>query len=172
MSSEKIRTEQHAALQRDNYTINSLDDEISADKLCCQLLQQFHQFLLKEARLQPLEAAALASGADYFLRDFVISNRRANIFSTSGDTVRRFGGHWYILNNLEPNLTELKNLLMGIKAFSHFCASLQLVEDQQAAAVDLACQDLDFYRQRIESFLDLTGDGFIAWETNFPDGQQ
>lgn len=156
------------ARQKENYTINDLADEIRADQLCTTLLKQFHHNLLEERHVEPLEAGTLASGADYFLRDFMIGQQRANIFSGTAAAIRRFGGHWYIVSNLEPNLPELAKLLQGAAAFYQYCADQGLIEPERATAIAAACNDLDYYQRRIESFLDISGDGFSAWKKDAP----
>ena len=166
---ETTRLQRLPEQMRDNYSIYTLEDEIRADQLCSLLLKQFHRFLLEHHGLEPIQAGTFALGADYFLRDFVISNQRANIFDITAVSIRQFAGHWYIVSNLEPNLAELGNLLKGTEAFFSYCAELQLIDPEQMTAVAEACQDLDYYRGRIESFLDITGDGYIAWEKDvFP----
>jgi hypothetical protein len=151
-----------------SYEINSLADEIRVDRLCSLLLRQFHRHLLENGHCAPLAAGSLASGADYFLREFMIGHRRSNIFNATADHVRRFAGHWYIVSNLEPNLTELNDLLQGTAAFYGFCAELQLVAPETAESIRQACGQLDSYQQRIESFHAITEDGFRSWEENCP----
>jgi hypothetical protein len=148
---------------RENYHIESFDDEIRIDKTCKVLLQEFHKYLLNDKKIAPLKAGTLAGGADYFLRDFMIDQQRTNIFDVSADLVRRFAGNWYIITTLEPNLTELKDLLDGVSEFYAFCREKKIVTADTAIAVADACQQHDFYHQRIESFHAITDDGFIAW---------
>ncbi len=148
---------------KENYHVKSFDDEIRIDKTCKALLQDFHKYLLNDKKIAPLKAGMMAGGADYYLRDFMVDQQRANIFDTSADLVRRFAGNWYIITTLEPNMTELKDILTGVSEFYAFCAEKKVVPADVAAAISDACQQHDFYHQRIESFHDITGDGFIAW---------
>ena len=165
---EKLTAEQVQARDRENYQITSLADEIRADQLCALLLKQFHLALLEKIKLDPLEAGSLAAGADYFLRDYLISNQLANIFDATAETVRRFAASWYILNNLEPNLTELRSLLKGVEAFYNYCAENDLIDRVQAAEIATACYDFAYYQERIESFFAITGDGYRTWEEDGP----
>ena len=148
---------------RKNYDIGSLDDEIRIDKTCKALLQDFHKYLLNDQKLPPLKAGMMASGADFYLRDFMVDQLRTNIFDISPTLIRRFAGNWYIITTLEPNMTELKDILTGVSSFYAFCADKKVVDSDVATAVTEACQQHDFYRQRIESFHTISGDGFIAW---------
>ena len=60
----------------------------------------------------------LANSADYFIRDFVVSIKQRNIFEERPGLVRQFAGNWYIVSNLEPNITELSEHLEGISRFT------------------------------------------------------
>ncbi len=148
---------------RENYNIGTFDDEIRIDNNCKALLQQFHKHLLDEKKIAPLQAGMLASGADFYLRDFMIDQKRANIFSASADSVRRFAGNWYIITTLEPNMVELKGILNGISSFYSFCAEKKVIKPETAAAIAAACQQHEFYAERIESFHAISGDGFMDW---------
>ncbi len=153
---------------KNNYQADSLDDEIRADQFCRNLLQIFHQHLLKEQNLEALEAGSLAAGADYFLRDFMISNQRKNIFDCSATLVRRFAGHWYIISNLEPNMAELMPILKGTERFYHYCLNNKMMAAETAEEIRRVCSDYDYYQQRIESFHNITGDGYSDWGNACP----
>ncbi len=155
-------------LDKSSYTIKTLEDEIRVDQLCCALLKKFHRSLLEEQQLDPLDAGSQAAGADYFLRNFVIDNRRGNIFEVTDKQVRCFAGHWYITSNLEPNLVELTAMLNGVASFYRFCAASSLVGQEVAAAIEQTCNDLAYYQNRIDSFHSLSGDGFMAWGKECP----
>ncbi|MEE4255152.1 MAG: hypothetical protein V2I50_14005 [Desulfuromusa sp.] len=155
-------------LNRKSYIIETLEDEIKADNNCKVLLQQFHSYLLKDKNIIPIEAGSMASGTDYFLRDFMIDNRRTNIFDISPDLVRSFAGNWYITSTLEPNMTELESILTGISHFYIFCAEKKTVNPELAEKVHQACTHTDYYQQRIESFHNISGDGYIVWNSECP----
>lgn len=155
-------------IDKNSYTITTLEDEVRVDQQCSALLKSFHRSLLEEQKLEPLEAGSLAAGADYFLRDFVIDNQRRNIFDVTAGSIRTFAGHWYITSNLEPNLAELTAMLKGAESFYNYCAHNGLIADETAGEIRVACNDFSYYAKRIETFLELTGDGFIAWEKDAP----
>ena len=148
---------------RENYDITTLDDEITADKNCQQLLKQYHYYLLKNKGFTPLESGSMASGTDYFLRDYMIDKCRTNIFAISPELVGSFAGNWYIVSTLEPNMDELQVMLAGIGGFYSFCATNGAIDPKIAATVNQACAKHEFYRQRIESFHAITADGFTTW---------
>jgi len=161
-------TEQSTLLNPGSYTFGTLEDEIKVDKLCKLLLQQYHQYMLKNNDISPLQAGTYASGADYFLRDFMIDNRRTNILEISPELIHRFAGNWYIITTLEPNMAELENILIGVHLFYTFCTEKKMLEPIRAEEVHQACSRTEYYRERIESFNEITGDGFIVWNSSCP----
>lgn len=144
-----------------------LQEEIRVDLLCTELLQTFCQELVA-AGVEPLLAGSHARGADYFLRDFVIADRHDNLLELPRGRVTQFGGHWYIIRNLEPNRTELEAILAGVSAFYQFCAVQGLVPPSLYNRVAQECAQIDFFVERIESFWSITKDGFMAWEQGCP----
>ncbi|MDT8420553.1 MAG: hypothetical protein RQ754_08985 [Desulfuromonadales bacterium] len=151
-----------------NYSVASLEDEIRADRHCAELLKHFHQYLLQELHTDPLEAGALAAGADYFLREFIIGDRRENIFEISPRRVRQFGGNWYIVRNLEPNLAELTDMLQGAAAFYRYCAAQDLIDVAVAQQIDVEAGRLEDFARRIEEFHQISGNGFKDWDRQCP----
>lgn len=147
-----------------NYTIDSLDSEIQADRGCTQLLKYFHRWLLNEQQLEELTAGRLAAGADYFLREFLIGARRQNIFSATAEQLRQFGGNWYIISNLEPNNAELEPMLRGTALFYDYCAKQDLIDTEVAKQIAATAQQAAFFSERIEDFHQLQDDGYSAWD--------
>ncbi len=151
----------------DDFNICDLDSEIRVDKQCSKLLKQFHLQLLQDD-IAPLEAGQLAHGADYFLRDFIIADRRMNLFTIDHSSIRQFAGHWYITKNLEPNIKELTTLLQGIAVFCTYLLQQELLEQEIHRQIQLATAELDFYQQRIDQFWDISDDGYHQWCTACP----
>ena len=147
----------------DDFNVANLDDEIMVDKLCVEFLTAFHKNLIDNLELDPLAAGSRARGADYFLRDFVIADRKENLFRIDPDRVRQFGGNWYIISNMEPNMVELGEILAGINAFYEYCLALELIEPEVASEISAHCLAIGYYTERIEDFNNIAGDGFIAW---------
>jgi hypothetical protein len=150
-------------LDKGEFEIKTLDDELRVDDLCRKLLLRFYEHLLHE-QVSTGEASALASSADYFIRDFVIDKMRRNILDENPEIVRQFAGKWYIINTLEPNLRELSGHLGGILAFYRFLYRVGSVSAGYLDTIEKECNDLGFYEERITSFWDIKGDGYIAWE--------
>jgi len=151
-----------------NYDIASLEDEIRADQHTRLLLKKFHLWLLETRGKEPLEAGYLAAGADYFLREFLIGAKRLNIFDGNGQYLRHFGGNWYIINNLEPNLAELSPMLTGAALFYSYCAEQRIYPPDKAAELSLVAKDTQFFKERIASFHQIEGDGYQSWDRDCP----
>jgi hypothetical protein len=145
------------------FRITNDDDEVRVDGLCRDLLREFHGNLL-ERGTEPLEAGCHAHGADYFLRDFVVSARRCNPFDEAPGLVRRFAATWYIISTLEPSIRELSGLLKGVRELFRFLLEEGLISADYWSDVERECADIPYYEERIESFLKIRGDGYLAWE--------
>lgn len=160
-------SELHELTDPARFDIGSLSDEVRADQACVVLLQAFRDQLLAEG-VDPLQAGSLAHGADYFLREFIIGDRRENLLRLAPGRVRQFGGHWYIVRTVEPNRAELAAILAGVERFYAFlvgCGRVSLALHESVAA---ECRELEFYLRRIETFWAIEGDGFDAWRDLCP----
>lgn len=149
------------------YQIATLDDEVRADRSCVALLQLFRDELLA-AGIDGVEAGSRAHGADYFLREFIIGDRRENILELAYGRVRQFAGHWYIVRTMEPNREELSSILAGVAGFYAFLTRHGKVPAELRDEVAAECRELDYYQRRIETFWAITGDGFTAWRNLCP----
>lgn len=147
----------------DDFAIDTVEDEIRADGLCQKLLKRFYLSLL-EGGMSPREATALANGADYYVRDFVVGYKHRNLFDGRPGTVRQFAGNWYIVNTLDPTVEELAGHLRGMRAFYRFLADRGDIDGSFLAAVERECDDIGYYDVRIKSFWEIEGDGYGAWE--------
>ena len=138
-------------------------DDLRVDRLCQMLLKRCYDSLVAGG-MPADEATRLASGADYYVRDYLLDNRRENVFCETTGMIRRFAGNWYIVNTLEPNLAELATMLQGIAAFYRFLAAEGLVDDGHLARIEAECADTDYYGSRIEAYWQISGDGYLEWE--------
>jgi hypothetical protein len=124
--------------------------------------------LTQQSKIAPEQAGEFCHGADYFLREFIIADRRVNLFEAIPIHVRQFAGHWYIIRTTEPNLTELKNILSGTAEFYRFLTRQGLITESVASEIAFQCQELDYYKQRIEDFWAIEGDGYNPWRQACP----
>lgn len=161
-----ISTDLHL-VDASDFEIYNLDDEIRVDALCVQLLRAVRDHLV--AGGMPLATAGeICRGADYFLRDFIIAECADNLFRLPPERIRQFAGHWYIVRTLEPDGDELAALLAGIAACYRVLADYRLVAPELAEAIHAACGDHAYYRQRIEEFWAIEGNGFDRWRNACP----
>ncbi|MBE0596374.1 MAG: hypothetical protein IH614_03800 [Desulfuromonadales bacterium] len=156
ISDELFKTEQ--------FDVGDLQDEIRVDDLCGRLLRFFYLHLVEEEKRSPNEAGTLAHGADYFMREFIVPDRRENIFAISPFRVRQFAATWYIIRTVEPNMLELTRILHGVEAFYRYCQRLGRISAAQLAGIEQECHNLPYYGERIDRFWAIEGDGYFAWE--------
>lgn len=150
-------------VNKEEFNATSVDDEIRADRLCQKLLRRYYDSLLADG-LAPGDATALANGADYFVRDFLVGYKHRNLFDEQSGIVRQFAGNWYIANTLDPSLEELAGHLRGVSSFYGFLASRGLIAPTFLAAIAGECADLAYYERRIATFWEIEQDGYLAWE--------
>jgi hypothetical protein len=150
-------------LENSDFEIATLEDELRVDALCRDLLLDFYNERIG-AGLSEHDATLLANSADYFVRDYLIGARQANVLETAAAAVRKFAGNWYIVNTLEPDIAELEGHLAGVREFFRHLAGLRLIGTAALKEIEAACGDIDYYRQRIDSFLNIEGDGYYEWE--------
>ncbi|MGA7827728.1 MAG: hypothetical protein WCA04_08715 [Geobacteraceae bacterium] len=154
-------------IEKSAYNITSDEDELRVDELCRELLQDFHQELLRNG-IPPLKAGAMAHSADYYLRDYLVSARRRNLFQEEIGTVRAFAATWYIISTLEPTIEELARHVDGVREFYRYLYSAGLLSGEYLAQIEQECDDITWYGKRIESFWNISGDGYLAWERECP----
>ncbi len=146
-----------------DYVPTTLDDEVRVDKLVSDLLHRFYEEI-QLTGMSPEQATALAGAADYFTRDFVVSIKQRSIFDERAGIVRQFAGNWYIVNTMEPLISEIEGYLAGVREFYRFLYGHQLISLKFLQAIEAECSELDYYAGRIESFWDIVGDGYLIWE--------
>jgi hypothetical protein len=162
-------------LNKQDYNIQNLDDEIRVDKLSVDLLRHLYQDLTRHSSIppeqgsvSPEQAGEFCQGADYFLREFIVADRCENLFTVEALHVRQFAGHWYIIRTPEPNLTELKKILAGTTEFYSFLSRQGLVAEVAANEITSECRELDYYQQRIDDFWAIEDNGYAAWQQACP----
>jgi hypothetical protein len=160
-----IRNELEGELtvNKDDFRLGTLEDELRVDNLCKKILRRFYFQLLEDGET-PEKATFLANGADYFVRDFVVGYKERSIFDERPGIVRQFAGNWYIVATLEPDIAELSGHLDGIRMFYRFLRSSALIAPDYLAEIEKECLDTDYYAGRIASFWEIKGDGYVAWE--------
>ena len=158
-----IGPEGELSISRDDFRVESLEDELRVDEICRNILRRFYDRLLADG-LTPEKATFLAGGADYFVRDFVVGYKQRNLLDEKPGIVRQFAGNWYIVNTLEPDIAELAGYLDGVGSFYRFLRSGDFVSARFMDEIEQECADREYYARRIDSFWEITGDGYFAWE--------
>jgi hypothetical protein len=153
--------------EHDDFDCISLEDEVRIDELCQSLLKRFYQHLqIIGHTLQ--QASDLAYSADLYLRDYVLDFARQNIVRPRQNIVRKFAATWYIIHTLDPEIRILENHLAGIRELYLFLRSLHLIAADELTYLLKEAADVEYYRHRIESFLAIRTDGYVAWEAECP----
>lgn len=153
--------------EHDDFEFDTIDEELVVDERCQQILKHFY-LSLQQRGMSPEQASELAFGADLYLRDYLIDFGRQNIVRPLPGIVTKFAGSWFITHTLDPEFTLLERHLMAICELYSFMHRLHLVSAEELSFLLLEAGQLEFYRQRIDSFLNLTGAGFAEWDAECP----
>ena len=153
--------------EHDDFDFTTLEDELRVDELCQSLLKQFYQHLQLGGR-PPQYASDLAYAVDFYLRDYVLDFARQNVMRPQPGIIRRFAANWFITHTLDPEAVMLERHLEGIKEFYRYLHGLHFISREELTWLEVEAAQIEFYRQRIENFLAIYGDGYVAWEAECP----
>lgn len=153
--------------EHDDFDFDTIDEELLVDGRCQQILKQFYLFLQQQG-MAAEQASELAFSADLYLRDYLIDFGRQNIVRPKPGIVVSFAGSWFITHTLDPELVMLERHLTAISELYRYMNRQHLISADELDFLLKEAGELVFYRQRIESFLNLTGDGFAAWDAECP----
>ncbi len=148
---------------QDEFDFETLEDELRVEGLCRRLLQQFYDHL-KYSGLTDQSASELAYAVDYYVRDYQMDFLQQNILRPQPGQIRYFAGNWYITHSIEPTLEVLDRYLEGLRAWYAFLHTRHLIATDELADLLQETTQRVFYRDRIERFLALAGDGYEAWD--------
>lgn len=154
-------------LEHEDFDFTTLEDELRVDENCQSLLKHFYQHLQINGHL-PQQASDLAFAVDFYLRDYVVDFLRQNPVRPQPAVIRRFAANWYITHTLDPEIALLERSLEGVREFYRFLHRQHFISRDELKWLEAETSDSEYYRQRIESFLAIYGDGFIAWEADCP----
>lgn len=153
--------------EHDDFEFATMEDELRVDEHCQSLLYRFYQHL--QARgLEAQDASDLAFCADYYLRDYLLDFARQNVVRPKPGIVRRFAASWFITRTLDPEMEVLEQHLRAIKELYRFLHDQHYISAEELALIEDEAAQSDYYRQRIENFLAITGDGYLSWEAECP----
>jgi len=153
--------------EHDDFEFETIDEELLVDGRCQQILKQFYLFLQQQG-MTAEQASELAFAADLYLRDYLIDFGRQNIVRPQPGIVTKFAGSWYITHTLDPEFASLERNLTALSELYRFLHRQHLISADELSFLLKEAGQLEFYRQRIDSFLNLTGAGFVAWDAECP----
>jgi hypothetical protein len=149
--------------EHNDFDFTTLEDELQVDERCQSLLKQFYQFMQLNGRT-PQQASDLAFCVDFYLRDYVLDFCRQNVVRPQPGIIRKFAANWYITHTLDPEVVLLERNLEGITEFYRFLHGQHFICREELSWLENEAAQTDYYRQRIESFLAIYGEGYTAWE--------
>ena len=114
------------------------------------------------------QASELAFSADLYLRDYLIDFGRQNIVRPQPGIVTKFAGSWFITHTLDPEFITLERHLTALSELYRFMHRQHLISADELSFLLEEAAKPEYYRQRIDTFLNLTGDGFAAWDAECP----
>lgn len=153
--------------EHDDFDFDTIDEELLVDERCQQILKQFYLFLQQQGMVAE-KASELAFSADLYLRDYLIDFGRQNIVRPEPGIVTKFAGSWFITHTLDPDSVTLELHLTALSELYRYMHRQHLISADELAFLLEEAGTLEFYRQRIDSFMNLTGDGFAAWDAGCP----
>ena len=153
--------------EHDDFDFETIDEELLVDGRCQQILKQFY-LALQQQGMKAEQASELAFSADLYLRDYLIDFGRQNIVRPKPGIVTTFAGSWFITHTLDPEFVVLERHLTALSELYRFIYRQHLISADELAFLLEEAGQLEFYRHRIESFLNITGDRFVAWDAECP----
>lgn len=153
--------------EHDDFDFDTIEEELRVDERCQSLLKRFYQHLQGRG-LTPEAASELAYCADFYLRDYLLDFTRQNLARPQPGLVKRFAASWFITHTLDPEMTVLGQHLEAIRELYCFLHKQHLISKDELAFIEEEASQTEYYRQRIESFLAINGDGYVAWEAGCP----
>ncbi len=150
-----------------DFQFDTIDEELLVDERCQQILKQFYLYLQQQG-MTAEQASELAFSADLYLRDYLIDFGRQNVVRPLPGIVTTFAGSWYITHTLDPEFAALERHLTALSELYRYMHRRHLISADELSFLLAEAGRHDFYRQRIESFLTISGDGFPAWDAECP----
>lgn len=153
--------------EHDDFDFDTIDEELLVDGRCQQVLKHFY-LSLQQHGMSAEHASELAFSADLYLRDYLIDFGRQNIVRPQPGIVTKFAGSWFITHTLDPDFGALERHLSAISELYRFMHRQHLIAADELAFLLEEAGQSEFFRQRIDSFLNLSGAGFVAWDAECP----
>ena len=153
--------------EHDDFEFDTIDEELLVDGRCQQILKQFYLFLQQQG-MTAEHASELAFSVDLYLRDYLIDFGRQNIVRPQPGIVTTFAASWFITHTLDPDFALLESHLTAIVELYRYMHRQHLVSAEELAFLEREAVQHDYFRHRIETFLNLSGGGFVEWDAECP----
>ena len=153
--------------EHDDFEFSSIEEELRVDERCQSLLNSFYQYLQSRG-FAPQHASDLAYSADYYLRDYVLDFARQNVVCPQPGIITKFAASWFITNTLDPEVKLLERHLEAISELYIFLHKQHFISREELAFLEAEAGKTEYYRQRIEQFLAISGEGYAAWDAECP----
>lgn len=151
----------------DDFEFDTIDEELQVDQRCQQLLNRFYHYLQQHG-MAAEQASEMAFSADLYLRDYLLDFARQNVVRPQPGIVRKFAASWFITHTLDPEFQMLEKHLRAVVEFYRYLRHQHLIAGDELSFLEQEAVDLVYYKDRIDSFLGITGDGFISWDKECP----
>lgn len=151
----------------DDFQFESIEEELLVDERCQKVLKYFYLYLQQEG-MSPEHASEYAFSADLYLRDYLVDFARQNVVAPQPGLIRKFAASWFITHTLDPEMTMLERHLAAIVELYNFLHRQHFISMAEMTFLAEEAEETAYYRRRIESFLNITGDGFVAWDAECP----
>jgi hypothetical protein len=151
----------------DDFEFATLEEELLVDQRCQQVLKLFYLHL-QQRGMTPEAASEIAFSADLYVRDYLLDYARQNIVRPQPGIVRKFAASWFITHTLDPEMVALERHLSAIIDLYRFLHRRHLISADELELIQEEADEIDFYKKRINSFLNISGDDFVAWDAECP----
>ena len=149
--------------ERSDFDFETLEEELRADERCRALLKRFCAHLLDRGEA-PQFVSDLAFCADFYLRDYLIDFARMNVVKPTSGIVKRFAATWLITRTLDPDMPLIERHLLAIREFYSFLKIQRFISEEELFMIEEEAAQTAYYSQRLERFLAIKNDEYIAWE--------
>jgi hypothetical protein len=153
--------------EHDDFNFDTIDEELLVDERCQQILKKFY-LSLQQQGMSAEQASELAFSADLYLRDYLIDFGRKNIVRPEPGIITLFAASWFITHTLDPEFSMLERHLKAIVELYRYLHNQHIISAEELSYLLKEAVLYEFYSQRIDSFINLTGDGFAAWDAECP----
>jgi hypothetical protein len=153
--------------EHDDFEFATLEEELLVDQHCQHVLKLFYLYL-QQLGMTPEAASEMAFSADLYVRDYLLDFAKQNLVRPQPGIVNKFAASWFITHTLDPEMVSLERHLSAITDLYRFLHRRHLISADELELILEEAGQMDFYNKRINSFLNITGDDFVAWDAECP----